>query len=220
MVRNPPAPSPDSPGNLFIREKADSLQAFRYAFQGLKADFKANGFSDYSLHQDLKDPGVLILTLKCSNLGKGLAFVRSKVYKSAMKQAGVGEAVVWDGVDVITRKYGILPPKPAGIVIAFNQLRSFKYWMAFYNAEHDTQHGGKRKKSTEGYHAERHYIAGNYSIHRGLGDKDSALVAHEASDVSKAPEFMNSQPMKAMKGPLGITRFEVWYGYNLESGTF
>ena len=213
-------PSPESPGNIFIRQRAGDFNSFRAAFQNQREDFKANGFSAYSLHRDLTDPQALILTLKCSNLGKGLSFIRSKAYKTAMKKAGVQDSVLWFGVDVTPRQYGELPPKPAGIVIARNQLLSFKYWMAFYNAEHDTQHGGKKPHPSEGYHGGRQYKAGNYSIHRGLGKPDSAIVAHEASDVSKAPAFMNSAPMKTMQKPLGITRFEVWYGYNLEQGFF
>ncbi len=214
-----PLPSLESPGNIFIRQRVGDFKVFKAAFQSQRG-FKANGFSAYSLHRDLKDSQALILTLKCSNLGKGLSFIRSKGYKTAMKKAGVKDSVLWFGADVTSRQYRELPPKPAGIVIARNQLISFKYWMAFYNAEHDTQHGGKKPHPSENYHVGRQYKAGNYSIHRGFGKPDSTIVVHEASDVSKAPAFMNSAPMKIMQKPLGITRFEVWYGYNLEQGSF
>lgn len=219
-VPDSPSPSPDSPGNIFIREKAGDLKAFKTAFQGLQKDFKANGFSTYSLHRDLKDPHRLILTLKCSSLGKGLTFLESPGYKAAMKKAGVEKPVIWSGVDINPREYKKLPPKPAGIVIALNHLRSYDYWMAFYKAEHDTEHGGKNVHKGEHYHIGRHYKASNYSIHRGLGKPDTALVVHEASNLSKAPAFMNSRTMKVMQKPSGINLFEVWYGYNLEQGDF
>ncbi len=216
-----PLPSPDSPGSLFIREKVPDLPAFRRAFQDLKADFKSNGFSNYSLHRSLKNPGMLILVLKCANLARGLEFIHSKAYRSSMDRAGVGEALVWSGVDILPRSYGNQPPKPAGIVIARNELVSYVYWKAFFDAEHNQGHGGQNAHKDDGYHPNRHYQSDHYSIHRGLGSKsDVAYVVHEASDLSKAPEFMDSPAMRAMKQPLGITGFYVWYGYNLEQGTF
>ena len=215
-----PSPSPDLPGNIFISQNVGDFKAFKKEFQKLHSNFKDNGFSAYSLHRDLKNPSFLILTLKCSNLKNGIDFIHSTAYRSATKKAGVKGSVIWSGVDVNERKYEPLPPKPAGIVIARNELRSYDYWKARFDAEHDAKHGGKNVHPGEHYHAERQYKASNYSIHRGLGKPDSAFVAHEASDVSKAPAFMNSAPMRIMQKPSGITRFEVWYGYNLEQGSF
>lgn len=216
-----PLPSPDSPGSLFIREKVADFRKFHKAFQGLKAEFKANGFSNYSLHRSLRNPGMLILVLSCADLAKGLEFIHSKAYRTAMDRAGVGEALVWSGVDVLPRSYDHLPPKPAGIVIARNELVSYVYWKAFFDAEHNPGHGGQNAHKGDGYHPNRHYLASHYSIHRGLGgNSDVAYVVHEASDLSKAPEFMDSPAMQAMKQPLGITGFHVWYGYNLEQGAF
>jgi hypothetical protein len=219
-AKDSPVPSPDSPGNIFIRQKVADANAFQAAIQNLRKDFKASGFSAYSLHRDLYNPGLLILTLKCSNLEKGLAFIKSADYQDAMKKAGVKGMTVWSGADVNARTYKKMAKKPAGIVIAFNQLKSYDYWFAFYNAEHDQKHGGVNKNEGEHYHAERPYKSSNYSIHRGLGKPDSVIVAHEASDVSKAPAFMTAPPMKIMQKPSGITRFDVWYGYNLSQGTF
>jgi hypothetical protein len=215
-----PAPSSDSPGNIFIRQKADDAKTFQAAFKGLRKEFKANGFSAYSLHGDLKNPGLLILTLKCSNLEKGLTFLKSADYMTTIKKVGVKGMSVWSGADINALTYKKMPKKPAGIVIARNQLRSYDYWFAFYNAEHDTTHGGKNAHKGEHYHAERPYKSSNYSIHRGLGKPDSAVVVHEASDVSKAPAFMTAPPMKIMAKPAGITQLDVWYGYNLDEGTF
>jgi hypothetical protein len=219
-VESSPTPSPESPGTFFIHEKIRDLAAFQTAFQGSKGDFKANGFTSYSLHQDINGPSNLILILQCSNLEKGKVYLSSKPYESAMKKAGVSKAVLWYGADVLPRPAGKLPPKPAGIVVARNDLKSYDYWKSFYDSEHDPSHGGKNPDKQAGYHAERHYEGSHYSIHRGLEKHDVAYVVHEASDVTKAPEFMTSQPMRAMKKPLGILKFQVWYGYNLEQGTF
>lgn len=220
LAAGTPLPPADSQGTFFIREKTAGVKVFQSAFQNLRDGFKANGFLAYSLHTDLQDPSFIILTLQCSNLAKGLAFLKTDVYKAAMKTSGVKDAVVWSGADITPRQYGELPPKPAGIVIARNDLKSYDYWKAFFDNEHNPAHGGKNPNKEEGYHEKRDYKASHYSIHRGLGKSDVTYVAHEASDVSKAPEFMTSAPMKTMQGPLGITHFTVWYGVNLEQGAF
>jgi quinol monooxygenase YgiN len=215
-----PSPSADSQGTIFIREKAADEGAFQTAFKSLRDEFKSAGFLAYSLHRDLQNPSYLILTLQCSNLEKCAAFLKEENYLSAMKKAGVTNPVLWSGADITPRVYGDLPPQPAGIVIARNDLKSYDYWKAVFDQEHNPTHGGKNPNKEEGYHEKRDYQASHYSIHRGLGPSDVAYVAHEASDISKAPEFMTSAPMKAMKGPLGITKFTVWYGVNLEQGFF
>lgn len=215
-----PPPPADSQGTIFIREKTVDVKTFQSSFQNLRADFKANGFLAYSLHTDLQKTSFVILTLQCSNLAKGLAFLKTDAYKAAMKTAGVKEAVVWSGADITPRIYGDLPPKPAGVVIARNDLKSYDYWKAMFDAEHNPAHGGQNPNKEEGYHEKRDYTASHYSFHRGLEKNDVAYVMHEASDVSKAPEFMTSTPMKTMQEPLGIIHFTVWYGVNLEQGTF
>jgi hypothetical protein len=220
LIAGTPPPSPASQGTIFIREKIADQNSFKTIFKGLGSDFKASGFLAYSMHSDLQNPAYIILTLQCTHLSQGLAFLKTDFYKSVMKNAGVKDPVIWSGADITPRVYGDLPPKPAGVVIARNDLKSYDYWKAVFDAEHNPAHGGKNPNKEEGYHEKRDYKASHYSIHRGLGKKDVAYVMHEASDVSKAPEFMTSAPMKTMQGPLGITRFTVWYGVNLEQGTF
>ncbi len=215
-----PPPSSDSQGTIFIHEKISDQDSFQSAFKNLKDAFQSAGFLAYSLHRDLQNPSYMILTLQCSNLDKGQAFIKGENYRSTMKKAGIKDILVWSGADITPRIYGDLAPKPAGIVIARNDLKSYDYWKAVFDQEHNPAHGGKNPNKGEGYHEKRGYQASHYSIHRGLGKADVAYVVHEASDVSKAPEFMTSAPMKAMKGPLGIKKFAVWYGINLEQGLF
>ena|GEM_PF-1196992 len=220
LATSTPPPAADSQGTLFIREKTADVKTFQSSFLNLRNDFKTNGFLAYSLHADLQDPSFLILTLQCSNLAKGLAFLKTEVYKTAMKTTGVKDAVVWCGGDITPRKYDDLPPKPAGIVIARNDVRSYDYWKAMFDQEHNPQHGGNNANKGEGYHEKRDYLPSHYSFHRGLEKHDVVYVVHQASDVSKAPFFMTSQPMRAMQGPLGIQKFTVWYGVNIEQGVF
>jgi hypothetical protein len=215
-----PPPSSNSQGTIFIREKVADEGAFHPAFNSIRDEFKTAGFLAYSLHRDLQNPSYLILTLQCSNLEKGVAFLKEKKYLLAMKKVCVRDAVVWSGADIIPRVYGDLSPQPAGIVIARNDLKSYDYWKAVFDAEHNPAHGGRNPNKEEGYHEKRDYQASHYSIHRGVGKADVAYVVHEASVVSKAPEFMTSAPMKTMKGPLGIMKFTVWYGVNIEQGAF
>src|SRR5579885_1259162 len=100
-----PGGSLDKPGTLFLRDRIGGFQTFRAAFLGQAPGLKAGGFSAYSLHRDLGDPHRLILTLKCSDLGKGLAFVRSPGFLEALGKAGVGIPSLWYGLDVTGRAY-------------------------------------------------------------------------------------------------------------------
>jgi hypothetical protein len=47
-----------------------------------------------------------------------------------------------------------------------------------------------------------------------------AIVVHEASDVSKAPQFMTSDHMNGEMESTGVVGLEIWYGINIEEGTF
>lgn len=202
-----PGGSLDKPGTLFLRDRIGDFQTFRAAFLGQAPGLKAGGFSAYSLHRDLGDPHRLILTLKCSDLGKGLAFVRSPGFLEALGQAGAGIPSLWYGLDVTGRAYAATPKAAGGIVIARNEVRSFKFWeTCFRNESHN--HPGRRYKNS------------NYSIHELPGNPEVAIVVHEASDVSKAPAFMNSPALRGEMEATGVVGLDVWYGVNLEEGLF
>ena len=198
---------PDKAGTIFIHQPIDKMESFKAAFEGQKDHLKAAGFFAYSLHRDLKDPKVLIMTMKCASLRKGLSLVESPEYMSALEKGGAGIPVVWSGVDVRERKYENQPPSPGGIVIARNTVRSFDFWMTCFAAE--THH-----------HSGRGYISGNLSVHRQFGGQDAVIVVHEASDVSKAPAFMDGEEMKGTMEATGVVGVEIWYGIDLEEGTF
>ncbi|HEY5039464.1 MAG TPA: hypothetical protein VIJ93_10365, partial [bacterium] len=127
---------------------------------------------------------------------------------SACVGAGVGLPVIWAGADVRERKYENQPKMTGGIVIANNQVRSYDFWKACFDAEGHHNHAG------------RDYIPSNYSIHHLAGKPDTVLVVHEASDITKAPVFMTSDAMKGVMEASGVTGIEIWYGINLEEGTF
>ncbi len=169
---------------------------------------KTHGFSAYSLHRDLKDPHALILTLKCSNLQEAVAFIQSVDFKTAMDQAGVKNSVLWDGLDVIERKYEDRLNGTGGIVIARNEVRSYDFWKACFDAEGHHNHPG------------RGYKPSRYSIHHLPGKTAVVLVAHKASDVAKAPAFMTSPAMKGVMEASGVTGIEIWYGIEIEEGLF
>ncbi len=196
---------PDKAGTVFIRQPIDNMENFKSAFEAQKSHLKTAGFSAYSLHRDMTNPRVLIITLKCLSLRKGLNLIESPEYMSALEKGGAGIPVVWPGVDVRDRKYINQPPPPGGIVIARNTVRSFDFWMTCFAAE--THH-----------HAGRGYIPGNLSVHRQFGGQDAVIVAHEASDVTKAPAFMDGEEMKGTMEATGVVGVEIWYGINLEEG--
>lgn len=197
----------DSPGNIFIHQKAADLKSFRAAFLGQKESLKAHGFEAYSLHRDLKDPKTFILTLKCSDLDKGVSFVRSPEFMSAMDKAAARVPMVWYGLDTDERKYTNQPKMTGGIVIAINQVRDYPFWLKCFKSESHNHPGRKYKNS-------------NYSIHHLPGNPAVVIVAHEASDVSKAPSFMISDPMNGEMEATGVVGLEIWYGINIEEGIF
>jgi hypothetical protein len=95
----------DSPGTVFIRQKARDIKAFRVIFLRQKENMKTHGFSAYSLHRDLKDSHIVIVTLKCSDLEKGVEFIRSPEFISAMDKADTQIPMVWYGLDTTERQY-------------------------------------------------------------------------------------------------------------------
>jgi len=201
-------PFPEVPGNLFIRQQICDIDDFKKAYLNPPQKLKDQSFTAYSLHRDLKDPKTYILTLKCTNLRKAVGYIQSSDFHTACVGAGVGIPVIWCGVDVRERKYENRPKISGGIVIANNQVKDFGFWKACFDAE-----GGH-------HHADRGYEASHYSIHHLAGKPDQVIVVHEASDVSKAAAFMTSPAMKGVMEASGVTGIDIWYGINLEEGTF
>ena len=200
-----------SPGEIFIRQQAKDPKAYQAEFLAQAPQLKGAGFTAYSFHRDLKDPKTLITTLKCSHLGRGVAFVQSPQFTSALDKSGARIPQVWYGIDQKPRVYGgDFSPKPAGIVIARNEVRDYAFWLKCFFAEDGGRHN----------HPGRHYKNSDYSIHYLLFTPAVALVAHEASDVSKAPAFMGSDPLVGEMQSTGVIGLDVWYGINLSEGTF
>jgi hypothetical protein len=200
----------NAPGTVFIRQKVKDIKTFRKVFLGQKNNLKTHGFSAYSLHLDLKDSHIMIVTLKCSDLKKSVDFVRSPDFMSALDKTDTQIPMVWYGLDTTERQYTNQPKMTGGIVIARNEVRNYKFWLdCFYKED-----GGKHN------HPGRQYKNTNYSIHHLPGNPEVAIVAHEASDVTKAPAFMTSNAMKGEMEATGVIGLEIWYGINLEEGLF
>ncbi|HVZ80611.1 MAG TPA: hypothetical protein VHE12_07410 [bacterium] len=200
----------EAPGTIFIRQKAADPKAYLRAFFEEGPKLKAHGFSAYSLHRDLNDRGTFIITLKCARLGEGVDLVRSPEFMAAMDKADTQVPMVWYGLDTTERRYTEQPRMTGGIVIARNEVRDYGFWLdCFYKED-----GGKHN------HPGRKYKNSNYSIHHLPGKPEIAIVAHEASDVSKAPAFMRSEPMKGEMESTGVTGLDIWYGVNVQEGLF
>ncbi len=202
--------STNGPGTVFIRQKAQDFKAFHAAFLGQGTNLKAHGVSAYSLHRDLNDPQASILILKCSNLDKGVDFVHSPGFMAALDKAGGRIPMVWYGLDTTERQFSNQPQMTGGVVIARNEVRDFPFWLeCFYKED-----GGKHN------HPGRQYKNSDYSIHHYPGKPEVAIVVHDASDVTKAPIFMNSDAMNGEMQSTGVVGLEIWYGINLEEGVF
>lgn len=201
------ASSLDRPGIVFVRQAASGLKAYRQAFLAQVPDLKANGFTAYSLHRDLKAKNTFILTLESSDLQRGVSFVRSPGFMAAMDRAGARIPQIWYGLDTQKRVYTSQPKMAGGIVIARNEVRDYDFWLKCFRAENHHHEGRKYKNS-------------NYSIHHLPGDPAVALVVHEASDVSKAPQFMTSDHLNGEMESTGVVGLEIWYGNNVEEDVF
>jgi hypothetical protein len=96
-------------------------------------------------------------------------------------------------------------------VIVRHPVKDFAFWLeGFKHASGGTHH-----------HPNRGYKPSNRSVHRVPGKPEAALVVHEASDVRKAPAFMETKNMRDRMeagGVLGTP--EIWYGIDLEEGLF
>lgn len=201
------AGSLDGPGNIFIRQKAPDGKAYRQAFLDQRAQLKAHGFTAYSLQRDLGDKKTLILTLKCSNLEKGLDFAHSEGFMEALDKAGARIPQVWWGLDETGRTYADQPHPPAksGIIIARNQVRDYPFWLKCFRSQNH-------------HHEGRQYKNNDYSVHYLPGKPAVAIVVHEASDVSKAPIFMTSDHLNGEMESTGVIGLDIWYGVNIEEG--
>ena len=142
-----------SPGTLFLRQSVDHYKVFHAAFLAQSQNLKEQGFLAYSLHQDASDPKRVLLTLKCSDLEKGLTFVQSDYFLNAMNKAGCGIPDIWMGLDISGRVYQTGANRTGGIVIARNEVRSYEFWKKGFDAE------GPH------HHANRRYTASNRSVH-------------------------------------------------------
>lgn len=202
-----PAASLASGGTVFVRQNAKDLSAYRQAFLVQGPNLKTQGFTAYSLHKDLKAKNTFILTLKCSDLQKGVSFVRSPEFMAAMDKAGARIPQIWYGLDTEERVYTSQPKMKGGIVIARNEVRDYDFWLKCFRAQNHNHEGRKYKNSA-------------YSVHHLPGDPAVAIVVHEASDVSKAPQFMTSDHMNGEMESTGVVGLEIWYGTNIEEGLF
>ena len=201
------AASLNGPGNIFIRQKAEKRVDYLMAFLNQAAALKAHGITGYSFHRDLKEKNTYIFCLKCTDLEKGLSFVQSPEFHSDMDKAGGRIPQVWWGLDEVGRTYRDLPEQGGGIVIARNEVRDYPFWLKCFKAQNHNHEGRKYKNS-------------DYSVHYLPGKPAVAIVVHEASDVSKAPQFMTSDHMNGEMESTGVVGLEIWYGVNIEEGVF
>lgn len=209
----PPSPYPETPGNIFLRQRVDDLEGWRSALSGQRKMLVEKGFLGHSLHQDLQEPEHIILTLKCSDLRKGVQFIGSSGFSNGLViTGGMWTPAIRAGVDVMERSYdGKQDKAPAGIVIVNHKVKDFGFWMEGF--KHST--GGTHR------HEGRKYKPSNRSVHRVPGNPEAALVIHEASDIRKAPEFMTNPGLRgAMEAGGVIGEPEIWYGVNVEEAVY
>lgn len=197
-----------APGEIILFLDSGSDTAFQSVLAGERATWKASGLLAYSLHLDLANPKAYLLTLKCSDYAMADGFVRSSHFQNPFVKKGFRDIYpVGGGLDIVPREYREAHgDRKSGIVIARNEVKSYDFWKACWDAE--GQH----------HHPDRGYLPSRYSIHRFPGKPEEVLVVHEASDVSRASSFMNAAPMKGVMEASGVTGIQLWFGIDLIEG--
>jgi hypothetical protein len=203
-------PYPDAPGVLFIRQQICDLGDFKKGFFRPENSLKARGFLAYSFHRDLRDPGAYILAFKCADLRKAVEFIQSSNFITACVGAGRGLPLMWGGVGEKGDPGQNFAQTPGGLVVARYEVRDYgswkKAWDAGKNGNPGLPGGGK--------------ITGIGCRYRLAGSPGVVIVAREVADIIQAPDFMASREVKNAMEAAGVLRQDLWFGTNLEEGTF
>ena len=86
---------------MFAKHKVNDYENWKRAYDSFAAVRKENSVSGASVHRDVNDPTIVIVTHQFKTTDDALAFVDSKKLKSAMMEAGVaGPPEFWFGEDV------------------------------------------------------------------------------------------------------------------------
>lgn len=201
---------PHDPGTLFIRQQICDLNDFKTGFFKRGNDLKGHGFLAYSFHRDPQDPKTYILSFKCQDLERAVEFIRSSNFYFSCVGAGLGQPLLWAGLDVVSLPYPKLTPLAGGIAVARYEIRDFEAWKRGWDAEY----GGysDRPKPEGGPQA--------LSFHRLKGKPEAVIVVYEAPDIHKARAFLESGAERNAMETTGVTRRVLWFGTNLEEGIF
>lgn len=191
---------PDAPGTIFIRQQICDIDYFKKVFFDPRKNLRAEGFTAYSIHRSLEDPKGYLLVFQCSDLKRAVKYVQSSHFHSICVGSGLGVPLMWAGVDVVGRKYVNLNPMTGGIVIERNEVKDYDSWKKWFDNTNSS--------------------TGDYSIHDLKGMPEVVIVARAVPDVFAVRTLMDSDQMKNALEATGITKQEIWYGINLEEGTF
>ena len=86
---------------MFAKHKVSDFGNWKRAYDAFSTARKDNGVSRASVHRDLNDPSIVIVTHQFKTADDALAFANSEKLKAAMMEAGVaGPPEFWFGDDV------------------------------------------------------------------------------------------------------------------------
>jgi len=86
---------------MFAKHKVNNYENWKRAYDSFASVRKENSVSGASVHRDVNDPTIVIVTHQFKTTDAALAFVNSEELKSAMMEAGVaGPPEFWFGEDV------------------------------------------------------------------------------------------------------------------------
>ena len=86
---------------MFARHKVNNYSAWKGAYDQFASTRQKNGVTGASVHRDVEDPSIIIVTHQFKDLAAARAFANSEDLKSAMAKAGVaGPPEFWFAEDI------------------------------------------------------------------------------------------------------------------------
>jgi quinol monooxygenase YgiN len=86
---------------MFARHKVNDYGTWKSAYDQFAATRQKKGVTGASVHRDVEDPSIIIVTHQFKDLGAARAFASSEDLKSTMAKAGVaGPPEFWFAEDI------------------------------------------------------------------------------------------------------------------------
>ena len=91
---------------MFVKHPVNDYASWKRVYDDFAQYRKENGVTGASVHRDVADPNMIIVTHQFGNVSQAQAFANSEDLKSTMEKAGVsGPPEIWFTEDVESTPY-------------------------------------------------------------------------------------------------------------------